>query len=598
MKLKRTLIVLLAVLMLLSPLSLISSTAAPTFTLETSVYKWDAKEGKNVLSNEFSSNDILTLYISAPENIPLGGLQFVVNYDSESLKFNKNLSSYLPEDSKANLMINPANAGKIAGTLDTSKRDNQVSGDLFTFNFTVLTVKSEKTVSLTVDVIDAYDSSANHDPITVTTDSGKTVSLLTTDVPQSFIDLVKKLSKITIDSLEDITNAEVAFAKLTNLQKKAFKDTEWYEIFIGARAKYNLLLENAKLEELYQAAENFIKTNPILNKEIEKLTADDKAAVDKMMEAYKLLTENVKTKLSREIREKIPKIQERVDLLVESITNTADYKLSYSSLWETDEELVLMDAEDVINLVNEALLIYDTLDEISKQNLADKKAYIEALKIKLLDRIEKNAAQALIDDEIIEYQKIWLKVLSLSKFSVKLEDKTAIKLAMGAYEKLSEGAKAGLLSKYNNMAALLELLDYYAQLDDEKDDNASDTPSSDASQSSQSNNTQSTPLQDVSGTVSYITNTETVTQTVTETVTVTVPEYITQTITVPETQTVTETVTTEVLVKEYMEKPVARVIFWLFVNLFFAMVWGAFAYFYNKFLEKKLLPIINVREEE
>ena len=47
-----------------------------------------------------------------------------------------------------------------------------------------------------------------------------------------------------------------------------------------------------------------------------------------------------------------------------------------------------------------------------------------------------------------------------------------------------------------------------------------------------------------------------------------------------------------------MKKPVAKVIFWLFITLLFAVIWAAFSYFYNKFLEKKLVPFTNVEEEE
>ena len=446
--------------------------------------------------------------------------------------------------------------------LDTTTKNNSVIGNLFVFSFTVLTVAANKETTISVDVIDACDSTTSYNTINIETNEGKKITLSKTNVPAEFVALVEKLQTITINSLEDITNAEVAFKALTTSQKNAFKQHSLYKTFNDARSKYNKLLEAAKLEELVKAAENFVKANPILNKAINKLTANDAAAVEKMSEAYKLLTDNVKNKISREIREKIPQIQERVDLLVESIASTSDYKLSYSLLWETDEELILMDAEDSINLVNEALLIYDTLDEISKKNLAKQKKYLDALKEKLLAKIGDNEAKAVIEEEVIEYQKQWLSILSLSKFTVKLEDKTAIELAMAAYDKLSSGAKESLKAKYENMKALVELLEQKAGL--ENQGNANNNASSSQTQSSGD------------PTVSYVTNT------VTNTVT----------------QTVTETVTNESVIKEYMKKPVARVIFWLFATLLFAVVWAVFAYAYNKFLEKKLVPFTDVKEEE
>ncbi|MBP3627609.1 MAG: hypothetical protein J6J39_06180 [Clostridia bacterium] len=528
MKFKKMLLWVLVLTILAFPVNCITSAEAPQLSMET--YVWDASKQANSLANDFEIDDTLTVRIKTDSAINLGGLQIKLEYDSAKFKFVDGSHSYLFTDNYASLMVNTKKSGIISAVFDTTKASNSVNGEFLTFSFNVLGFSADTTADFKLTVVSAFDSTADHNKINLS-GSTKTVNLKVANVPADFITLVEKLKTVTAESATDIAAAEEAFAKLTSQQKLAFKQNPLYEVFNSAKSRYNAKVEEAKNAELDKAAKAFVNDNPILKKDLNKVTVADEEAINIVASAYSKLDAVIKNRLSNDIKNKIPALEEAL----ESALQVADFKATYSKIWTLPESDFLFSPGDSIGIVTEAAMIADTLSDMSKAKLTKEIAAIKALKEKLDAVIDADAKQKAIEADAAVYQKVWLKVLTKNVNNVSLGDKTAIELAISEYGKLSDEVKEYLKPKYENLLKLLATVESLEAI----------SPEGGSGEGSNNGGT-----------------TETIIKTVTN--------------------------TKENIITKYLKKNMTKVIYWLLILLAVSVICAVYSYIYHYKLKKKL----------
>ena len=268
MKFKKIILWLLAITIIVFPLNLIAAAESSQLTLET--YIWNAKDQTNVSSSVLESGDTLTVRVNVNAQTDIGGLYFNLNYDPEKTEYISSSAQYIISDELASFNANLEKAGTIIAVFDTAKKNNLINGEFLTFSFKVLDVIKDSTAEVSLTVIQAYDSTVEHNLVDLNGGTA-TVSLKSTVVPPEFIALVEPLKTISETSATDIGKADAAFNALTSAQKKAFMNHELYSVFSTARSRYNEYMETVELTKLENAAKAFIKDNPILKKKLSNI---------------------------------------------------------------------------------------------------------------------------------------------------------------------------------------------------------------------------------------------------------------------------------------------------------------------------------------
>lgn len=466
MKLKKVFLVFLVAVLIVTMMSAITVSAEDT-KLDIKTYVWDSASKTNIATDTFESGDLLTVYLSA-DGLKIGALVLDLEFDADKLEFSESSISYIGADEQVKISAHEKAKGKLSIIFDTTSKNAQVDGEFIMFNFSVLEFVTSSTTDLKLIPKEAWDSTAAHEKIDLV-ESGVTITLKNETVPDDFIALVKKLEKITVNSAQDIALAEEAFNNLSSRQRQLFKtlDTykEEYEIFSTAKTRYYTCVSDAEISKLDEAANDFVAKNPILKKDISKVTLSDEKAVETLVSAYSKLDEKIKKRLSKSVVEKIP----LYETAIEALKQVSEFKESYKYLLETDEKTLLLDADIVSPLVNEAILIYSTCNSTAQEKLSKEYKYLTKLKAKIDEVLLENEEQKEIVAEASRYQLAWVKVLTKNINTVTLEDKTAILLAIEDYKKLSSGVKEYLADKYNNLLKLLSVLENYEEIEETKE---------------------------------------------------------------------------------------------------------------------------------
>lgn len=463
MKLKKVFLVFLTAVLLLTTMSAVTVSAQDTkFDIKT--YVWDTASKANVATDNFESGDLLTVYLSA-NGLKIGALVLDLEFDANKLDFSESSVSYIGADEQVKISAYEKEKGKLSIIYDTTSKNAQVNGEFITVSFSVLEFVTSSTTDLKLIPKEAWDSTSAHEKIDLV-ESSVTVTLKNDTVPDEFIALVKKLEKITVNSAQDIALAEEAFANLTSKQRQLFKTLDAYKneykIFSTAKSRYYACVSDAEISKLDAAAKDFIAKNPILKKDISKVTLSDEKAINTLVNAYSKLDEKIKKRLSKSVVEKIP----LYETAIEALNQVSEFKETYKYLLETNEANLLLDADIVSPLVNEAILIYGTCNSMAQEKLNNEYKYLTKLKEKIDAVLLQNEEQKEIIAEASRYQLAWVKVLTKNINTVTLEDKTAILLAIEDYKKLSSGAQEYSSDKYDNLLKLLSVLENYEEIEE------------------------------------------------------------------------------------------------------------------------------------
>ena len=462
--------------LLASALIFIPASALTYASVTIKTYK--IQDGSFVNTNSFKQGEKIYLPISftGVQATPVKGFSCEVRYDSEKLDFEENAFDSA-SDKNAVLYAN-ADAGVVYVLWDTTSDDTIFNNETVFLSFNVKENANAGSVGFEMTVKELY-SIGNKDIDLSNASSSVSAEIASQSIPQETLDAIRKLENITVNSLDDITNAETAWNALDKNQKTFFKSNyaKEYNWLETAKSRYNKALNSAQISEIENILNKYKSDySDVFSMTEETVKLIDKDLINAAKTAYSALPSTVTTRLDKDLPNHFERLLEAIDAIEEANKAAEDYKNSYGYLKNVTKSQIEELPELYGGYVDEAVMVYDLLPERAKDMV--KELYSEILKKqKIYDEIiagnkEKEAIRA----EINDFQQKWLKVFILNAGNVTVHDKTAIEMAIADFKKLSKGAQESFSSR---IASLSGLLDVISELEAQQPDSDSNGDSDD-----------------------------------------------------------------------------------------------------------------------
>ena len=449
-----------------------ASAETPEATLSLGLKKWDASAKAYVSTTTFNTaeNSEKKLYvpITVKTDKNVGGLLLKVAYDSALLGFSKNASFSLMGD---DMSVNVYDSGSFVSlAMDTTNPVSKMNGEIYYLVFEAKESAAEGsagTFSLTVGSI--FDTSKSQNDITFAAENSTVNYTLTkTAVSNELIKAAARLENITLDSQGDIKAAKLLYDALSQSQKLQFKNEypDHYNWLSTAQTRYNRLAENETVAQLKKKAAEFVERNKkTLALDTEKMTLADNDAVNAMKTDRKTLTDkewqyvpsDKKTayeKIVKRMQELLDEDEERRDIE----TEVNDYKEKYKDCLGVSDSELKSNCEDYMVILDEAMLVYDTLSEAAREQLKTFYEQLKAVQEKCLQYISENEESLKVRNNVLAFQNQWLQVLMLTSSTVKINDELAINIMLQSYSKLGQKEQTLLSSKVEAVRQLLPLI--------------------------------------------------------------------------------------------------------------------------------------------
>ena len=409
-----------------------------------------------------------TIYpISVKTNKNVGGLLFKVSYDSGLLKFLKTSSFSLMSGDMA---VNVYDGGSfVSVAMDTANPVLKMNGEIYYLVFEAKDGSEGSSGSFSLDVISVFDTSNSQNDITFAVEKGTVnYTLNKTAVSGELINAAAKLENITLDSQEDIKAAKLLYDSLNSSQKLQFKNEypKHYEWLSTAQTRYNRLAENATVEQLKKKAAEFVERNKkTLALDIDKMTLADSDAVKAMKTDRKTLADKEWRYVPSDKKTAYEKIVKRMQQLLDEdeenrdIENEIkDYKEKYGECLGVSDNELRNNCEDYMVILDEAMLVYDTLSDRAKDSLKTFYEQLKAVQEKCLQYFSENEENVKVRNNVLAFQNQWLQVFMLTSSTVKVNDELAINIMLQSYSKLGQKEQALLSSKVEAARQLLPLI--------------------------------------------------------------------------------------------------------------------------------------------
>lgn len=448
------------------------SAETPEATLSLGLKRWDAsaKAYVNTTAFNIAENSEKKLYvpITVKTDKNVGGLLLKVSYDSELLGFSKNASFSLMGD---DMSVNVYDSGSFVSlAMDTTNPVSKMNGEIYYLVFEAKESAAEGlagTFSLSVSSI--FDTSKSQNDITFETENATVNYTLTKSaVSEELIKAAAKLKNITLDSQGDIKAAKLLYDALSQSQKLQFKNEypDHYNWLSTAQTRYNRLAENETVAQLKKKAAEFVERNKgTLALDPEKMTVSDNGAVKSMKTDRKTLTDKewqyvpsdkkaAYEKIVKRMQELLDEDEERRDIE----TEVNDYKEKYKDCLGVSDSELKNNCEDYMVILDEAMLVYDTLSEAAREQLKTFYEQLKAVQEKCLQYISENEESLKVRNNVLAFQNQWLQVLMLTSSTVKINDELAINIMLQSYSKLGQKEQALLSSKVEAVRQLLPLI--------------------------------------------------------------------------------------------------------------------------------------------
>ncbi len=448
------------------------SAETPEAVLNLGLKKWDAAGKSYVNADDFNiaENSEKKLYvpITVKTDKNVGGLLLKVAYDSALLGFSKNASFSLMGD---DMSVNVYDSGSFVSlAMDTTNPVSKMNGEIYYLVFEAKESAAEGsagTFSLTVGSI--FDTSKSQNDITFAAENSTVNYTLTkTAVSNELIKAAARLENITLDSQGDIKAAKLLYDALSQSQKLQFKNEypKHYEWLSTAQTRYNRLAENATVEQLKKKAAEFVERNKkTLALDIDKMTLADSDAVKAMKTDRKTLADNEWRYVPSDKKTAYEKIVKRMQQLLDEdeenrdIENEIkDYKEKYGECLGVSDNELRNNCEDYMVVLDEAMLVYDTLSDRAKDSLKTFYEQLKAVQEKCLQYFSENEENVKVRNNVLAFQNQWLQVLMLTSSTVKINDELAINIMLQSYSKLGQKEQALLSSKVEAARQLLPLI--------------------------------------------------------------------------------------------------------------------------------------------
>ncbi|MBQ9965404.1 MAG: hypothetical protein IJP22_01580 [Clostridia bacterium] len=522
MKTKRIFSLLLCLIIFVISLSSAFSVSAANAKAEISfeTKKFSVSDKKYVASSEFSlevaAEKTVYVPVSVKTTSTVGGFGFTIDYDKNILEFDKEASFLVISDNKGSLSAHNTEKG-VAVLWETYSSSTYINGEFYYAAFKIKDgINENKTTKVTLGIKQIYDGTKKQVNITAKiTNKEAQINIKSSILTEAEIAPYKKLENIKYpDSAADITAAKEAFASLSAIKREQLKNDypKLYEYYSTAQSRYNRLAEAAAEKAINDELNAYLKKHAgVFKLTPEKVKISDKAMVKEAINESKTLSTRAYEKLGKDKKDLLDALLKAIEEAEEIAEELKEFNASYGSHKNLTEKDIALDAENYILMLDEALMVYDTLSDGAKEQLSAWKKNVDKMKAIAQKYVDSDKAAAAIGEKVNAFQAKWMDVLLINSFNVSLGDETAIKIMLKDYEAQEKEVKQVLSSKMEGFKNLLDIIEGMKKIDG-GDNQTSSTPSSSASSSEGSSS------QGGGGTTIVQLPGETVVSTVTETV--------------------------------------------------------------------------------
>lgn len=411
------------------------------------------------VTTESGSTVYLPISISSTKKV--GGLAFTLEYDKEVLEFLPGSSISVFAEETVSFSARTTDSGvMVFWELNSAS----MNGVVYYAAFRVKEIQASTSTTVTLKLNQLFEANSTQDDISFSSQSRDvTVYLQASVLSTSDIAPFEKLETVSYPaSASDIAAANAAFAELTDYQKEQLKKLypDAYNWYATAQSRYNRLADAAA----QQAVEDEMAAFELAHKDVltltpETVTADKAAAVKAASDGFSALSDRAKVLMEKKYKERLENLMTAIEDTLESQNEVKNFNEKYSNLYNLDEATIEDDPTSYATLLDEALMVYGSLTDAAKASLKEHADHFTAMRAYCDEVVEKDAAQAALMAEVSDFQGQWTDVLLLNQFTVSQGDETAIRLALVAYERLSDGAKDLLAGRINNLEGLLAVIE-------------------------------------------------------------------------------------------------------------------------------------------
>lgn len=473
----KILLLLTALLLALSAVSVCSAAGVAQFSMST--VRFDNATGKYVPATAFDVGETVTLAVSITgiEDQFVRGNALTVTFDNTALHFLDKSTVVAVADENA-IFSAKARDNRVIVTWDTNSNDTVFNGTVYYLRFEALDgLTSDANVQFTLQVDELF-ASANgfpYIPFTIAQNS-VSASIVLQDIDNAALALFNKLETVTVDSLQDITDAMDAYNALTTAQKKYLQSAypEQFQWLSTAYERYYAAVEAATAQEVQSIIDDFKKTfGELLNRPLAQVTLQDADAVDHLATTYEALPGTVTSRLGKDVEAKVEELEEWILTLTDAQADAEFFRENYAQYYNMTDTEINIGYENYYTYVDEAMMIYDSYDDATKLLLTEEYKKLSAVAEKMNALLAADEKESALREKVAAFQQKWLRCFTLNSANVSIGDKTALEMCIADFNKLEADVKERLQARISSFENLLTVI---AAMEEESNNTATPEP--------------------------------------------------------------------------------------------------------------------------
>ena len=331
--------------------------------------------------------------------------------------------------------------------------------------------------------------------VTIDKGAGVTVTVSGAAKSQNVIDAENEIAKIDLDkitasaeSLELITNAQLAFAKCSAAEKKLVSNVD---LLIAAVEKYNRLKEEQAAADaenkIEQEIREYLETyyNQYASKTPETVELADKAGIMEAIKEYTKKSAYIRSRLKEEY-DHLKELEAAVKVLEEKASAEAYADTFVPIFLENNKDILNMPVDSVTyedentfgqlqSKILDAIDFYNTiLNDVGRERVSEEYQHL----LDLLKKCEEIALENTPETPgtikaYNEFRDKYMELLMKSPDEVTMEDLSAINSAISEIKNMKPAVSGRLINEYEYLMELLRVLNGTGSVPGWPDDNFS-----------------------------------------------------------------------------------------------------------------------------
>lgn len=442
-----------------------------SFSLKTTKYI----NGSNTEVSSASPLDTVTLQLFCDTPVQnVAGLSVTVYYDSNLVAFRERSETCHIVDAKAGFTSHAVAASSdkkahINVVWDTTAEATEVSGSVFSLVFDVLGGAQSGIAAFSVTVNSMFLSDRNQTAVSTAAVPTKGLNIGALDLAP-FQALAQGI-RYDDATLQNIVAAETAFRALSSVQASAFVETypDLYKVFSTARSTYNRLAQQAAQDKVLSESKKFISDFA----DLWDLSADSAALMDmepRILQAqttYGALSDAAKSRIAAVYPQKLKTLLQAIDDMRSDIEEARDFREGeFALLWNLDSSILGDVYTELFTMVDNAKIAYNGLSNYAKSLVVPQYKKLQNIEDLIAQYMQKDKETAALQEKTNAFMQKWSQVFVLNAANVKLEDKSAIEMAIKDSETLEPAVQTALASRIRNLQKLLTVISAYDKTTD------------------------------------------------------------------------------------------------------------------------------------